>query len=93
MALVPWYTLVECTGDTGEREERGTTAVGITTPPRLVGGRSRAVESLMIDGVVLGSVLEVQDKSVAERVEAPFRVDLARAPGAGGWDSGLLRTF
>jgi hypothetical protein len=40
---------------------RGTTAVGITTPPRLVGGRSRAIESLMIDGVVLGSVLEVQD--------------------------------
>ncbi len=31
MALVPWCTVVQCTADTGEREERGTTAVGITT--------------------------------------------------------------
>ena len=48
----------------------------------------------MIDGFVLGSVLEVQDDNiVAERVEVPFRVNLARGPGAGGWDSGLLRTL
>ena len=38
----------------GEREERGTTAGGITTPPRLVGGCGKPVGPLMIDGGVLG---------------------------------------
>ena len=80
-----WY---DGTGSTGERGERGTTAVGITTPPRLFGGRSRAVESLMLDGVVLGSVLKVKGKLFAGRLLP----GVSRWVGdAGGQDSGLLR--